>query len=240
MLRNNLLQIRKRLETKELLLFNNYVKLGRRTCVIDDHKRLMMIISSGDVVHADAVMRARLRRKMSVHAIVGLFRKAADKLYAAKSFTEQEMGLGLLFLHLGGAQLAGIAHRSLGLPGVSTLQHACPTKPLLISSHLPTASELQENITVSLNMSLFNKESSILADALSETSAYVLMFDEIKIEEVMCYSATNNHIVSICCKHSGGYALEYSSPHKASQLFEGVKEGKVHIAMEVSTHMLLC
>ena len=42
-LQSNLLQICKRLETKELLLFNNYVKLGRQTCVIDDHKCLMMI-----------------------------------------------------------------------------------------------------------------------------------------------------------------------------------------------------
>ncbi len=116
------------------------------------------------------------------------------------------MGLGLLFLHLGGAWLTRIAHWSLGLPGVSTLQHAHPTKPLLISSHLPTASELHENITVSLNTGLFSKESSILTDALSETSTYVLMFDEIKIEEVVCYSATNNHIVSVCHRHSGGYA----------------------------------
>ena len=93
---------------------------------------------------------------------------------------------------------------------------------------------------MSLNAGLFNKESSILADALSETSAYVLMFDEIKIEEVVRYSATNNRIVGVCREHSGGYALEYSSPHEASRLFEGVKEGKVHIAMEVSTRMLLC
>ncbi len=176
----------------------------------------MMIISSGDVAHADAVMRAGLRRKMSIHAIVGLFRKAVDKLYVAKSFTEQEMGFGLLFLCLRGAWLTRIAHQSLGLPGVSTLQHACPTKPLLISSHLPTALELQENITVSLNVGLFSKESSILADALSKTSVYLLMFDEIKIEEVMCYSATNNCIVGVCHEHSGRYALGYSSPHEAS------------------------
>jgi len=61
-------------------------------------------------MHADAVMQAGLRRNMSIHAIVELFRKAADKLYVVKSFTEQEMGLGLLFLCLGGDQLARIAH----------------------------------------------------------------------------------------------------------------------------------
>ncbi len=116
------------------------------------------------------------------------------------------------------------------------LQHAHPTQSLLVSSHLPTTSELEENISVSLNAGLFNKESSTVADALSKTSVYMLMFDEIKTEEVMCYSATNNCVVGVCCKHSGRFALEYSSVHKVSPLFEGVKEAKVHIAMEVSTH----
>src|SRR5258708_29576214 len=63
----------------------------------------MMIISSGDVMRASVVMQAGLKRNMSIHAIVELFKKAADKLYTAKSFIEQEMALGLLFLHLGGA-----------------------------------------------------------------------------------------------------------------------------------------
>ena len=167
----------------------------------------MMIISSGDVTHASAVMRAGLKRNMSIHAIVELFKKAADKLYTAKSFTEQEMGLGLLFLHLGGAQLTGIAHQALGLPAVHMLQYACPTQSLLVSSHLPMTLELEENISVSLNAGLFNKESSTIADALSKTSAYVLMFDEIKIEEIVCYSAADNHIIGICHEQSDGFGL---------------------------------
>src|SRR5260221_4780447 len=130
----------------------------------------MMIISSGDVMCASVVMRAGLKRNMSIHAIVELFKKAADKLYTAKSFTEQEMGLGLLFLRLGGAWLTGIAHQALGLPAVRTLQYACPTQSLLVSSHLPMTLELEENISVSLNAGLFNKESSTIADALSKTS----------------------------------------------------------------------
>ncbi len=187
-------------------------------------------------MRTSAVMRAGLKRNMSIHAIVELFKKAVDKLYTAKSFTEQEMGLGLLFLCLGGAWLAGIAHQALGLPAVLMLQYAHPTQSLLVSSHLPMTLELEENISVSLNAGLFNKESSTVADALSKTSVYVLMFNEIKIEEIVHYSVANNHIVGVCCEHSDGFGLRYSSVHEASQLFEGVKEGKVHIATEVSTH----
>ena len=87
-LQKNLLQVRKRLENKELLLFNTFVKLGQQVQVIDDHKCLMMIILSGNVTCADTVMRAGLKQNMSVQAIVGLFKKATDKLYATKSFTD--------------------------------------------------------------------------------------------------------------------------------------------------------
>ena len=149
------------------------------------------------------------------------------------------MGLGLLFLCLGGAWLAGIAHRTLGLPAVSTLEHACPTRSLQVSSHLPTSLEVEANIFVSLNTGLFNKEIPMIANALSKTSAYVLMFDEIKIEEVICYSTADNQMVGICHEHSGGYGLEYSSVHEVAQLFKGEKEGMVHIAT-VRDHACSC
>ena len=67
-----------------------------------DNKHLMMIISSGDVMHADVVMQAGLRRNMSISALVSLFAKAAAGGYAAKSFTEHKVQLGFLFLQLGG------------------------------------------------------------------------------------------------------------------------------------------
>src|SRR5260370_39317529 len=77
-----------------------------------------------------------------------------------------------------------------------------PTQSLLVSSHLPTTLELEENISVSLNAGLFNKESLTIADALSKTSAYVLMSNEIKIEEIVHYSMADNHIIGVCHEHS--------------------------------------
>ena len=174
-----------------------------------------MIISSGDVTRADAVMRVGLKKPMSIKAIVELFRKAAEKVYTTKSFTECEMGLGLLFLCLGGTRLAGIAHRALGMPAATTLQHACPTKPLSISSYLPTTSELEHNISVSLSAGLFSKDDGADIMKMSESSVYMLMFDEIKIEELPHYNATGNSIVGICQEHSALYTLGYASEHEA-------------------------
>src|SRR5260370_32919455 len=198
----------------------------------------MMIVSSGDIARVDAVMHTGLKRHMSIKAIVELFRKAVEKGYAAKSFTEHEMGLGLLFLCLGGTQLASIAHRALGMPAVTTIQHAQPTKPLCISSHLPTTSKLVHNISVSLTAGLFGKDDGADLMKKLESSTYVLMFNEVKIEETPCYNMAGNSIVGICQEHSALYSLEYTSEHKAYRLFEGVKDGNVHIETEVSACMI--
>ncbi|KAF8340755.1 uncharacterized protein EI90DRAFT_3012520 [Cantharellus anzutake] len=74
------------------------MQLGRKTWAIDEHKHLLMIVSSREVKQVDAVMQV------------------AKKAYSAQSFTEQEMELGLLFLQLGGTWLASIAHNAFGTP----------------------------------------------------------------------------------------------------------------------------
>ena len=69
----------------------------------------------------------------------------------------------------------------------------------------------------------------------------MLMFDEIKIEDIPHYSATGNSIgiVGVCQEHSAQYTLEYASKHEVYQLFEGMKDGDVHIVTEVSA-CLIC
>ncbi|KAF8324358.1 uncharacterized protein EI90DRAFT_3146928 [Cantharellus anzutake] len=195
--------------------------LGRKTRAIDEHKRLLMIVSSGDVKQADAVI------------IMELFMKAAKKVYAARSFTEQEMELGLLFLRLGGTQLASIAHNALGTPAVTTLRHNRPTEPLRVSTRLPTAHELHHNLSVSQVAGTFGSGDHIEQhnDILG---AYILMFDEIKIEEVSRYDPSTNNIVGVCHEHSSGFALEYASTDEADRLFEGVRDGAVHLAVEAT------
>ncbi|KAF8324978.1 uncharacterized protein EI90DRAFT_2852529, partial [Cantharellus anzutake] len=178
----------------------------------------------------DAVMWVALKRKMSVKRIVELFTKAAKKAYSAWSFTEQEMELGLLFLWLGGTRLASIAHNAFGTPTVTTLQHNRPTEPLHISTGLPTAHELHHNVSVSLVAGTFGSTEQP-SDVLG---AYILMFDEIKIEEVSQYDPSINNIVGVCHEHSDRFALEYASADKADRLFEGVRDGVMHLAAEAT------
>ncbi|KAF8321484.1 uncharacterized protein EI90DRAFT_3020264 [Cantharellus anzutake] len=199
-LRKALQQAQQHLTTKNRWVFNASVKLGRRTRTIDDHKHLMMIISSGDVMRADAVMWAGLRRNMSISALILLFSKAATRSYSVKSFMEQEMQLGILFLRLGGNRLASIAHKALGMP--VSLQAG-------ISTEIPPISS-------------------------PYSSPYILMFDEIKIEEVPRYNVVMDQIVGICCKHQAGYALQSESEHEAYRLAEGVRDGEIHLASEAT------
>ena len=110
--------------------------------------------------------------------------------------------------------------------------------PLSISSYLPTTSELEHNISVSLTAGLFSKDNSVDIMKMSKSSMYLLMFDEIKIEEIPHYSATGNSIVGVCQEHSAQYAVEYASEHEAYWLFEGVKDGDIHIVTEMSAYLI--
>ena len=50
-----------------------------------------------------------------------MLKKAAEGTYHPRGFDEEEDLQALLFLHLGGAQVADVAHRVFGMPAVSTI-----------------------------------------------------------------------------------------------------------------------
>ncbi|KAJ7462854.1 hypothetical protein FB451DRAFT_1266266 [Mycena latifolia] len=54
--------------------------------------------------------------------------------------------VGLCVLRLGGARLADLLHRALGLPGLTTLRKHSVIRPLRASPAMPTIIEIEENI----------------------------------------------------------------------------------------------
>jgi hypothetical protein len=68
-------------------------------------------------------------------------------LYKLKTFTEEDMSCGLLFLQLGDAHVASLAHQTFGTPSHSILHYQLGVKStvnlLLSSAEFPTKSEIQ-------------------------------------------------------------------------------------------------
>lgn len=161
---------------RTLLLINltETRKLARRAKTLDDHKKFLMAVASGKVQRIHALVSVAMRGKASIRAILERFEKAAKGVYRPRGFDDEEMMRGLLFLRLGGARVAQIAHRSLGLPSVSTLRRNSLCPPLLPSPSTPTIAEIQQNIDIALPADLMKGHGQFW---------YSIMFDELKTEE---------------------------------------------------------
>ena len=201
-------------------------KLVTRARTIDDYKKFVLALSEpdGKVKRLDALIRAGLKRGASVRGMFELLDRANKGLYRPKSFTEEEMLRSVLFLRLGGSRVAGLAHRALGTPGVSTLRRSSEISPLLATAGRPTKSTLQRNIRAALKTT----------DEVHNAYGFVLMIDEIKVEERLRWDPTSNDILGLCREHTAHLGLEFGSVNNAKALIKAILDGECHHAKEVS------
>ncbi|KAF8999760.1 hypothetical protein BDQ17DRAFT_1427498 [Cyathus striatus] len=108
-------------DTLQFQKLNDAKKLAGKVVALDQHKALILAIASGSIKRVDCVIKAALDRKLGVQGILRLYNHAALGLYKPKNYSEEEALLGLLLWHFGGARTAGITHKALDLPSMSTL-----------------------------------------------------------------------------------------------------------------------
>ncbi|KAI9430998.1 hypothetical protein H4582DRAFT_1823275 [Lactarius indigo] len=201
--------------------------LATRARTVGQYEQLVMAMSEGSVNRLDALLRAGLNRGLGVRGMVELLDRARKGLYKPKNFTEEEMSRGLLFLRLGGARVARLAHQTLGVPSVSTLHHRSNAISLQASlspcAGFPTKSEIQRNIRVAFQNSRGNTG-----------CGYVLMIDEIKVEERMRWDPSTNRILGLCREHTEHVGLEFCSMSDARALVHGVLVGEIHHASKAT------
>ncbi|KAH9016455.1 hypothetical protein EDB84DRAFT_1590111 [Lactarius hengduanensis] len=178
---------------------------------VGQYEQLVMAMSEGSVNRLDALLRAGLNRGLGVRGMMELLDRARKGLYKPKNFTEEEMSRGLLFLWLGGARVARLAHQTLGAPSLSTLRHRS------------NAILLQASLSPSFQNSRGNAG-----------CGYTLMIDEIKVEERMRWDPTTNRILGLCREHTEHVGLEFCSMSDARALVHGILVGEIHHASEAT------
>ncbi|KAH9016244.1 hypothetical protein EDB84DRAFT_1567344 [Lactarius hengduanensis] len=177
--------------------------LATRARTVGQYEQLVMAMSEGTVNRMDALLRAGLNRG---------------------NFTEEERSRGLLFLRLGGARVASLAHQTLGAPTLSTLRYGSSTVTSLSpSAGFPTRSEIQGNIRAA-----FKNSSG------SGACGYVLMIDEIKVEERMRWDPSTDKILGLCREHTEHVGLDFCSMSDAKALVHGILRGELHHASEAT------
>jgi len=139
-------------------------------------------------------------------------------------YTEEELLRSVAYLRIGGSRAAEFAHRAFGAPGLSTVRRNTAIVPLSASASFPTRAEIQRNIR-----SAFENAN------VCESYGYVLMIDEIKVEERLRWDPATNNILGVCREHSRHLGLGFCSVNDVKVLFQEILDGKCHYAKEVST-----
>ena len=198
--------------------------MATRARTVGQYEQLIMAMSEGSVNRLDALLRAGINRGVGVRGMMELLDRAQKGLYKPKNFTEEEISHGLLFLRLGGARVASLAHQALGSPGLSTLRRSSVVTPLSPSAGTPSTREIQRNLKAAFKD---------LHTSGEVGCGYVLMIDEIKVEERMRWDPASNKILGLCREHTQHVGLDFCSVNDAKVLVEGILRGDIHHASEV-------
>lgn len=227
-----------------LAKLNDNRKLATRGRQLDDYKKFVMAVGDHRVARVDALVRVGRRNGASIRTIIKRMDQAAQGLYKPKGYTEEEMLRGLLFLRLGGARVADLAHRTMGTPSTSTMRRNSVLRPLQPSLSMPTVEEIEWNIQNifgafrELGQELKgakNLRAALAGEAeASMDLPMVVMVDEVHCEPRPRYDASSGKIVGLCREHTGGISLQFESLDEAELACEAVDEGRAHLAVEVS------
>ena len=214
---------------------NDLKKVVGKEGVIDMHKQMLLAISSQRIPHVDRVLRVGFRRGAGINTMLELIKKAAEGTYHPKGFDEEEDLQALLFLRLGGARVADVAHRIFGTPGLTTTRSRTIIPQILASPSFPTSYEIERNIAAS-----FKAICDILGKPTHKRLHAVIMFDEVSIEARPRWDDKTNKFLGMCREHGRDTSLEFTSEEDLRALWEEVQCGKIHLAHEVRVDVCAC
>ena len=164
----------------------------------------------------------------SIHVMLETVKRAAAGTYHPKGYDKEDNLQALLFLCLGGAHVADIAHHIFGTPSAQTIR-TCTTVPHIIPSpSFPTHNEIECNIVASFEG---------LLDGLGVSKLRMLhtvaMFNELVIEKQPWWDDKLNKVLGICCKHGSETSLEFTIAEDLEMLWDELGSGNIHLAHEV-------
>ncbi|KAJ7485960.1 hypothetical protein FB451DRAFT_1433109 [Mycena latifolia] len=212
---------------------NDMQMLASQSAALDCHKEFVMAVGSGQVTRIAPLVAASQNNHESISALSHRFyRASADTyregpVYNPKGFTPDERMVSLTVLRLGGARLADILHRALGLPGLTTLRKHTVIRPLRASPGMPTVEEIEENIDA-------YTDGEDAPSGPPKIIHRVIMLDEIAVEKRVRWDDKTNMILGACREHSSKVPLEFSDIADAETFFHALDQGTIHLASEAT------
>ncbi|KAJ7737509.1 hypothetical protein B0H16DRAFT_1762357 [Mycena metata] len=211
----------------KLTRLNDLRALTSKTGQLEEHKQFVMAVASGKVERVAQLVRACLNNHVGIRGLVERYQRACQVLYNPKGFDEDDIMLGLLILRLGGARLAGIVHRAIGLPGLSTLRSHTIIRPLRPSPAMPTQAEIEANIALGAEGEPESTGPRIIVHR-------VLMLDEIAVEQRPRWDDKTNKILGACRECSHKVSLDLNTAADLEVFFAALDDGDIHLASEAT------
>jgi hypothetical protein len=205
--------VRRKTLTNDLLRanrLNDLKKLVGQVGAINVHKQMLLALSSQHIPRVDRVLHVGFRRGAGIHSMLELVKKAAAGTYHPKSFDEEDDLQALLFLRLGGARVADVAHRIFGTPSVSAIRTRTIVPQILASPSFPTHYEIEHNIAA-----CFGGVLEILGGSMLHG---ILMFNEIAIKKRPRWDDKTNKILGVCREHGRDTSLEFTTEEDLQSL----------------------
>lgn len=196
--------------------------------VIDIHKQMLLALSTQRIPRIDRVLRTGFKHGAGIHSMLEMIKRAAAGTYHPKSYDEEDDLQALLFLRLGGARVADIAHKIFGTPSVQTIRTRTTVPQIVPSPSFPTCNEIQRNVA-----SCFEGLLDCLNVSGQKSLHAVAMFDELAIEKRPRWDDKSNKVLGICREHGDGTSLEFTSEDDLEAVWDELRSGKIHLAHEV-------
>ncbi|KAJ7834961.1 hypothetical protein B0H14DRAFT_3708784 [Mycena olivaceomarginata] len=221
------------LRAMRLTKLNDTRILAGKIAELDLHKQLMMAIATSDERRISQLIRVGLKNGESISAMLDRFYRACVDVhregpkYNPKGFTPDDYMVGLCVLRLGGARLADLLHRALGLPGLTTLRAHSIIQPLRASPAMPTIQEIEANIDA-------YTAGEAIPTGPPRIVHRVLMLDEIAVEKRARWDNKTNMILGACREHSEKAGLEFCHLDDATTFFQQLNTNQVHLASEAT------
>ncbi|PPQ83076.1 hypothetical protein CVT26_011922 [Gymnopilus dilepis] len=208
----------------------NYTKsLLRKSTALDDHKRFLVAVASGNMMRVDRLISVALRQKKGIQATIKLLGDATEGVHKFKSYGEQDYDKGMVLLRLGGNRLAAFGNKALGLPSITALRNFSSIPPIIPSHARPSATEIEANIKAS-----FEGIMDVVEGGGGNVYHAVLMFDEIATEKRIRLDRSEKFFLGVCRQHGQRTSLKFSCVEDMEELFRCLDQDEVHYASEAT------
>lgn len=217
----------------------SYLRLGKlnaakriatQSRALADHKRFLRTVGTGKVERVDRLVRASLKRHSGIRGFLSAYDRALVGYYKPKSYTEEDYLRGVAIWKMGGRRVADFAHRSLGLPSLTTLRKHTNVPRIIPSVGCPKASDVAQNVA-----SCFNSLEDVLG--MERPKHGILVFDEIAVNPLIRLCSETNRFLGLC-RHGFRVCPYFNNAADVEEVFIGLGRDKkdpraVHYAKEV-------